>query len=241
MAIETQPRTVVITGGTAGGGRAMAIRFAAAGDRVGILARDAAALEALRSELAARGSTVQVESVDVADAQDLMIAAEHLQEKLGPVDVWINNAMETVFSTVSRMTPREFQRVTQVTYLGVVHGTLAALSSMRPRGCGRIIQIGSALAYRGIPLQSAYCGAKHAIRGFTESLYTELMHEKSGIRVSLVELPAVNTPQFDWARTHLSHTPRPVGQPVQPEVVAEAVFRAAAGRYREYWIGLTTM
>ena len=154
------------------------------------------------------------------------------------MDIWINDAMETVFSTVADINPVEFRRVTEVTYLGFVYGTMAALKSMRPRRRGRIIQIGSALAYRGIPLQAAYCGAKHAIRGFTNSLRTELLHEKSGITVSIVELPAVNTPQFDWARAHI---PRPMGNPVEPEVVADAVFRVAQGSSREYWLGLQTI
>ena len=149
--------------------------------------------------------------------------------------------METVFSTVADITPEEFHRVTEVTYLGFVHGTMAALRSMRRRGEGRIIQIGSALAYRGIPLQAAYCGAKHAIRGFTDSLRAELMHERSRITLCMVDLPAVNTPQFDWARAHLAHTPRPMGRPVEPEVIADAVHRVADGSFREYWIGWPTL
>jgi short-subunit dehydrogenase len=149
--------------------------------------------------------------------------------------------METVFSPVVEMTPAEFRRVTEVTYLGFVHGTMAALRSMRPRGRGRIIQMGSALAYRGIPLQSAYCGAKHAIRGFTDSVRTELLHEGSGVSICMVDLPAVNTPQFDWARVHMSHQPRPMGRPIEPELVADAVFKAAGGRWREYWLGFPTL
>ena len=149
--------------------------------------------------------------------------------------------METVFSRVADISPAEFRRVTEVTYLGFVHGTMAALRSMRRRRRGRILQMGSALAYRGIPLQAAYCGAKHAIRGFTDSLRAELIAEGSPIRVSIVELPAVNTPQFDWARVHIQHTPRPMGRPVQPEAVADAVFRAARSPWREYWLGWPTM
>ena len=234
-------RTVIITGAAAGVGRAIANRFARAGDRLGLIARDAVALEAVRKEVEAQGAEAAFEAVDVADAAGLFAAAERLEQKLGKIDIWINDAMLTVFSPVAEITPEEFRRVTEVTYLGFVHGTMAALKSMRPRRTGRIIQVGSALAYRGIPLQSAYCGAKHAIRGFTDSLRTELMHEKAGILVSLVELPAVNTPQFDWARAHISHSPRPMGRPIEPEVVADAIFRVARGRFREYWLGAPTV
>jgi NAD(P)-dependent dehydrogenase (short-subunit alcohol dehydrogenase family) len=236
------PRTVIITGAAAGVGRAIALRFARAGDRIGLIARDAAALEAVRQEAEACGAEqAGVEALDVSDPAAVFAAAERLEQKLGRIDIWINDAMLTVFSPVADITPEEFRRVTEVTYLGFVHGTMAALKSMRPRGSGHIIQIGSALAYRGIPLQSAYCGAKHAIRGFTDSLRTELMHEGSGIRVSIVELPAVNTPQFDWARVHIGRSPRPMGRPVQPEVVADAVFRVPHRRLREYWLGGPTV
>jgi len=235
------PRTVIITGAAAGIGRAVAHRFAAAGDRVGLIARDAAALEKVRQELQALGAEAEVESADVANAGAVFAAAERLEQRLGKVDIWINDAMVTVFSPVAEITPEEFRRVTEVTYLGFVHGTMAALKSMRPRRQGRIIQIGSALAYRGLPLQAAYCGAKHAMRGFSDSLRSELMHEGSGISITLVELPAVNTPQFDWARAHMHHTPRPMGRPVEPEVIANAVFRVARGRWREYWIGMPTL
>jgi NAD(P)-dependent dehydrogenase (short-subunit alcohol dehydrogenase family) len=232
---------VIITGAAAGVGRAIARRFAAAGDRVGLIARDATALEKVRQELQALGAEAELESADVSDAGAVFAAAERLEQRLGKVDIWINDAMVTVFSPVSEITPEEFRRVTEVTYLGFVHGTMAALKSMRPRRQGQIIQIGSALAYRGLPLQAAYCGAKHAIRGFSDSLRSELMHEKAGVRITLVELPAVNTPQFDWARAHIRHTPRPMGRPVEPEVIANAVFRVAHGRWREYWIGMPTL
>jgi NAD(P)-dependent dehydrogenase (short-subunit alcohol dehydrogenase family) len=235
-------RTVIITGASAGVGRAIAHRFAREGDRVGLIARDRAALEDVQRELQACGAkAVEWEAVDVSDAEAVLTAAAQLERRLGSIDIWINDAMETVFSTVADIDAQEFRRVTEVTYLGLVYGTMAALKSMRPRRRGRIIQIGSALAYRGIPLQAAYCGAKHAIRGFTHSLRAELLHEKSGITVSIVELPAVNTPQFDWARAHIPHTPRPMGVPVEPEVVADAVFRAAQGSSREYWLGLQTI
>jgi short-subunit dehydrogenase len=234
-------RTIIITGASAGVGRAIAKRFGGAGDRIGLIARDEEALREVQRELQARFAYAEFEAVDVADPQALFDAAERLEQRLGPVDIWINDAMETVFSTVADITPEEFRRVTEVTYLGFVHGTMAALRSMRKRGKGRIIQIGSALAYRGIPLQAAYCGAKHAIRGFTDSLRAELMHERSPITLSIVDLPAVNTPQFDWARAHLAHTPRPMGRPVEPEVIADAVYRVADGGFREYWIGWPTL
>ena len=236
-----QPRTIIITGASAGVGRAIARRFARAGDRIGLIARDETALKDLQLELRALGAEAEWESADVADAKGLFAAAERLEQRLGKVDIWINDAMETVFSMVADIDPEEFRRVTEVCYLGFVHGTMAALKSMRPRRHGRIIQIGSALAYRGIPLQAAYCGAKHAIRGFTDSLRAELLHERSGITVSIVDLPAVNTPQFDWARVHIRNNPRPMGQPVEPEVVADAVFRVAQGSSREYWLGWQTL
>jgi NAD(P)-dependent dehydrogenase (short-subunit alcohol dehydrogenase family) len=238
---EGSPRTIVITGGTAGVGRAIAHRFAKAGDRVGLISRDETALEETRRELEALGAEVAIAAADVADADAVFDAADKFDRALGPIDIWINDAMETVFSPVAEMTPHEYRRVTDVTYLGFVHGTMAALKHMRPRRRGRIIQMGSALAYRGIPLQSAYCGAKHAIRGFSDSLRTELLHERSNIKVTIVDLPAVNTPQFDWARVHMSHTPRPMGTPIEPEVVADAVFVAARGTFREYWLGGETL
>ena len=234
-------RTVVVTGGAAGVGRAVAHRFARAGDRVGVIARDEPALAETRDELLAFGAPAAAYAVaDVADAAQVFAAAERLEEALGPPDIWVNDAMETVFSTVADMSPEEFRRVTEVTYLGFVHGAMAALKSMRPRGRGAILQVGSALAYRGVPLQSAYCGAKHAMRGFTDSLRAELMHEGLDIRVAIVDLPAVNTPQFDWARAHLGRQPRPMGRPIEPEVAADALYRAAGGAWREYWLGLPT-
>jgi NAD(P)-dependent dehydrogenase (short-subunit alcohol dehydrogenase family) len=219
----------------------VALRFGAASYRVGLIARDEAALAATQAEIEQQGGTASAAAADVADPAAVFAAADRLEHELGPVDIWINDAMETVFSRVADMTPDEFRRVTEVTYLGFVYGTMAALRSMRSRGRGRIVQMGSALAYRGIPLQSAYCGAKHAIRGFTDSLRTELINEGSRIKVTIVDLPAVNTPQFDWARVHIAHTPRPMGAPVEPEVVADAVFRAAHGSWREYWLGMPTL
>jgi NAD(P)-dependent dehydrogenase (short-subunit alcohol dehydrogenase family) len=234
-------RVVVVTGATAGVGRAIAKRFAQAGDRVGLIARDVEALDAMRKEFEARGTEVAVAAADVADAEAVAAAGQYLEDQLGAVDIWVNDAMETVFSRFTDITPQEFRRVTEVCYLGFVYGTMTALKSMRPRGRGCIVQIGSALAYRGIPLQSAYCGAKHAIRGFTDSVRTELISGGSGIRITMIDLPAVNTPQFDWARVHMSRTPRPMGRPIEPEVVADAVFRAVRGTWREYWLGLPTI
>jgi NAD(P)-dependent dehydrogenase (short-subunit alcohol dehydrogenase family) len=234
-------RVVVVTGASAGVGRAIAHRFARAGWRIGLIARDATALDEVRREVEELGGTALAAPADVADAQAVLAAAEQIANAFGAIDVWINDAMVTVFSPFWEMTPEEFHRVTEVTYLGFVHGTMAALRHMRPLGRGTIIQIGSALAYRGIPLQSAYCGAKHAIRGFTNALRTELLHEGSHIRLTMVELPAVNTPQFDWARTHMPRQPRPVAPVVQPEVIARTVFDAVQRPQREVWIGLSTL
>jgi short-subunit dehydrogenase len=234
------PETVIVTGASAGVGRATAHRFAKAGARVGLIARDEKALDDVKKEIEELGGEAAVAAADVSDAEALFAAAEKLQNSLGSVDVWVNDAMVTVFSPFVDMTPEEYRRVTEVTYLGFVHGTMAALRLMRPRNRGTIVQVGSALAYRGIPLQSAYCGAKHAIRGFTDSLRTELIHDRNNIHLTVVNLPAVNTPQFDWARTHMSTQPRPVAPVFQPEVAADAIFKAAHQRRREYWLGLST-
>jgi short-subunit dehydrogenase len=241
MSDEFRNCNVVITGASAGVGRAAAHRFARAGARIGLIARDADALNDVKSELETLGGAGFIVPADVSNSDEVFAATDAIVRQLGPIDVWINDAMVTVFSPVWDMTPAEFRRVTEVTYLGVVHGTMAALHHMRQRNRGTIIQVGSALAFRGIPLQAAYCGAKHAIRGFTNSLRAELIHDKSPIRVTTVELPAVNTPQFDWARTHMAYQPRPVAPVVQPEVIADAIFRAASHRAREYWIGLSTL
>lgn len=235
------PGVVVITGASAGVGRAIVHRFARAGWRIGLIARDETSLEQVRAEVEELGGTGAVFPADVSNAEAVFAAAAGAERSLGPIDVWINDAMVTVFSPVWQITPEEFRRVTEVTYLGVVHGTMAALQKMRPVNRGKIIQIGSALAYRGIPLQSAYCGAKHAIRGFTDSLRTELIHEGSRIGITMVELPAVNTPQFDWARTHMPNQPRPVAPVVEPDVIAKTVFDAVREPHREVWIGLSTL
>ena len=234
-------RTVVVTGASAGVGRAIAARFARAGARIGLIARDAEALESVRQEVERLGGSAVAAPADVADAAGVFAAADRIRAAFGPIDVWINDAMATVFSPVWQISPDEFRRVTEVTYLGAVHGTLAALRDMRPRDRGTVIQIGSALAYRGIPLQAAYCGAKHAIRGFTDSLRSELIHARSRIKISMVQLPAVNTPQFDWARTHMPREPRPVPPVIEPEAIAEVVFRTAQRPRREVWIGWSTL
>jgi short-subunit dehydrogenase len=233
-------KVVVITGASAGVGRATAQRFARSGASLALLARDAGSLDKTKAEMEMAGASAMALPVDVANADALFAAAQQIEASLGPIDVWINDAMLTVFSPLRDMTPDEFRRVTEVTYLGFVHGTMAALSYMRRRNHGVIVQVGSALAYRGIPLQAAYCGAKHAIRGFTDSLRAELLHEGSNIDLVMVQLPAVNTPQFDWARTHMSNEPRPVPPVVQPEVAADAIFKAARRPRREVWLGLST-
>lgn len=237
---QAKPPVVVITGASAGVGRAIAIRFARAGARLGLIARDEDALQKMWRDLK-HAAAVAHRSADVARAEEVFAAAEAFEQDLGPIDIWVNDAMVTVFSPVREIAPDEFRRVTEVTYLGAVHGAMAALRHMRPRNRGQIINIGSALAYRGIPLQSAYCGAKHAIRGFTAALRSELEHEKSAIALTLIELPAMNTPQFEWARTHMPEEPRPMGTIYQPEAAAEAVYQASQTRPNEYWVGLSTV
>ena len=230
----------MVTGASAGVGRAVARRWADEGAHLALLARGGDALLATAKEVKARGGSALVLPVDVSDADEMMLAAQRVERELGPIDVWINNAMVSVFAPAHEITPRDFERVTQVTYLGYVYGTMAALMSMRPRNVGVIVQVGSALAYRAIPLQSAYCGAKHAIEGFTESLRCELRHEKSGVRVTMVQLPAINTPQFHWVKTTLPRRPQPVPPIFSPDVAADAVVWAAHHPRREYWVGWPT-
>lgn len=239
MKIE-QDTVVVITGGTAGVGRAVARQFAQAGMRVAVLARDPERLEATRRELEEAGAQALAIATDVADAAQVESAANRIERELGPIGIWVNNAMATVVAPFSEMAPEDFRRVSEVTYLGTVWGTLAALKRMRPRNRGTIVQVGSALAYRSIPLQSAYCGAKHAARGFTESVRTELLYERSRVRVTSVELPAVNTPQFDWCSTTLPRKPRPLGTVYQPEVMARAIVWAAQAGRREIFPTLSS-
>ena len=228
---------VVLTGASAGVGRATAAMLAKRGCKIGLIARGAEPLEETRAMVEAAGGEAIALPLDVADAAAVDAAAEQVETRFGPIDTWINAAMVTVFSPVSEMTAEEFRRVTEVTYLGTVHGTLAALKRMRQRDYGTIVQVGSALSYRSIPLQSAYCGAKFAIRGFTDALRSELIHDGSRIRLSMVQLPGLNTPQFEWARNHLPQRPRPVAPVYQPEVAARAIVRAAEEAPRELWVG----
>jgi NAD(P)-dependent dehydrogenase (short-subunit alcohol dehydrogenase family) len=233
-------KVVVITGASAGVGRATARRFAQEGAAVALLARGQAGLEGARKEVEALGGRALVVPCDVAEPDAVESAAARVEDELGPIDVWVNDAMVTVFSRFEDMTADEFRRVTDVTYLGFVHGTMAALKRMRPRDRGTIVQVGSALAYRGIPLQSAYCGAKHAIVGFTESLRTELMHDKSKVWLTMVQMPALNTPQFSWCKTRMPHKSQPVAPIYQPEVAADAIHFAATHRRREIYVGGST-
>ena len=229
--------TAVITGGTAGVGRATAQAFARAGYAVALIARGQQGLDDTRAELEGLGAVVLAIAADVADAAAVERAAERIDAELGPIDVWINSAMATVFGPVAQLSAEEFRRVTEVSYLGYVHGTQAALRRMTPRGRGTIVQVGSALAYRAIPLQSAYCGAKFAIRGFTDALRCELIHQKSAIRLTMVQLPAHNTPQFDWARNRMPWRCGPVPPIHRPDVAARAILRATSDAPRELWLG----
>jgi NAD(P)-dependent dehydrogenase (short-subunit alcohol dehydrogenase family) len=235
------PEVVVITGGSAGVGRATAREFARRGARIGLLARGRDGLEGALRDVEALGGRGLVLEADVANAAQVEEAAAVVEERLGPIDIWVNNAMLSVFSPVAQMTADEYRRVTEVTYLGVVHGTLSALSRMRPRDHGTIVQIGSALAYRAIPLQSAYCAAKHAVQGFTESLRTELLHDRSNVHLTMVQLPALNTPQFDWVKSRLPHRAQPVPPIFQPEVAARAIHWASHQRRREVYVGWPTV
>ncbi len=232
---------VVVTGASAGVGRAAARAFARQGADIGLLARGTDGLDAARREVEAAGCRAIVVPVDVAHADEVEAAAARVERELGPIDVWVNNAMVSVFSPVIELTPADIRRVTEVTYLGVVHGTLAALKRMRPRDRGVIVQVGSALGYRGIPLQAAYCGAKHAIQGFTASLRCELLHDKSHVHVTIVNLPAMNTPHFDWVKSRLPREPQPVPPIYEPEIAADAIVCAATERRREINVGETTL
>ncbi|CAM4275923.1 Levodione reductase [Mycobacterium basiliense] len=238
----TAPRTVVITGASAGIGRAAAREFGARGDRVALLARGEAGLRGAAADVTAAGGEATYISVDIADHTQVDSAATQVEERFGPIDVWVNDAFTSVFAPFAEITPEEFKRVTEVSYLGFVYGTMAALSRMRPRNAGTVVQVGSALGIRAIPLQSAYCGAKHAINGFTESVRTELIHEKSNIRLTVVQMPALNTPQFSWVRSRLPHRPQPVPPIYQPEIAARAVvFAADHPRRKQYWVGASTV
>ena len=238
-----QAMTVVITGASAGLGRAIAHEFGKTGARVGLISRDQAALDAAATEVEQLGGTVVTYAADVSDDRAVEAAAAHFEEHLGPIDVWVNNAMVSVFSPIKEMEAAEFRRVTEVNYLGYVYGTLAALRRMLPRNRGRIIQIGSALAFRSIPLQSAYCATKHAIVGFTDSLRCELIHDRSNVKAIVVHMPAMNTPQFTWVKSRLPNLPQPVPPIYAPEVGARVVLHAAlsSSPRREYWVGGSTV
>lgn len=232
---------VVITGASAGLGRAAAREFGRHGAKVGLIARGIDGLAAAKREIESAGGRALVLPLDVADADAVENAATSVEREFGPIDVWVNNAMASVFSPVKEMKPDEYKRVTEVTYLGVVYGTLTALRRMLPRDHGTIVQVGSALVYRSIPLQSAYCAAKHAIAGFTDSLRCELFHDKSHVRVTMVQMPALNTPQFGWVKSRLTYKARPVPPIFQPEVGARAIYWAAHHSRREIYAGWPTV
>lgn len=231
----------VITGASAGVGRACARAFAAKGYDVGLIARGKDGLEGAKREVEEEGQRAVYYQVDVADADGLEKAADYIESELGDIDIWVNNAMNSVFSPIKEMLPEEFKRVTEVTYLGQVYGTLIALKRMTARDKGSIVFVGSALAYRGIPLQSAYCAAKHAIQGFYDSLRAELIHDKSKVKISMVELPALNTTQFSFVKSRLPHKPRPMGTIFQPEVAADAILYAAEHNRREMFVGFSSL
>jgi len=234
-------RVVVVTGASAGVGRATVRAFAREGAHVGLIARDTEGLHTAAREVGELGGEGLAAPADVAHADQLEAAAERIEKELGPIDVWVNNAMTTIFGRVIDVTPEEFKRATEVTYLGTVYGTMAALRRMLPRDEGRIIQVGSALAYRSIPLQAAYCGAKHAIAGFTDSLRTELLHDHKNIHLTMVQLPAMNTPQFTWCRSKMPCHPQPVPPIFQPEVAAERIVWASHHKRREVFVGVPTV
>jgi NAD(P)-dependent dehydrogenase (short-subunit alcohol dehydrogenase family) len=236
-----KPEVVVVTGASAGVGRAVAIEFAKQGAHLGLLARGPKGLEGAKKDVEQAGGRAVILPTDVADPGQVEKAAAAVEDALGPIDIWVNDAMETVVSPFDEMTPEEFKRVTEVTYLGYVYGTMAALKRMLPRDRGTIVQVGSALSYRAIPLQSAYCGAKHAIRGFTDSLRCELIHNKSNIKLTMVQLPAVNTPQFTWCRFRLPRKPQPVPPIYQPEIPARGIVWAAHHPRRELFVGGSTV
>jgi NAD(P)-dependent dehydrogenase (short-subunit alcohol dehydrogenase family) len=239
--MSLQGKVVVIAGASAGVGRATAREMARRGAHVGLIARGAERLEDARLEIEALSARACVAPADVADAEQVERAADRIEAELGPIDVWINSAMAAKLAEVADTSPEEFRRVTEVTYLGSVFGTRAALRRMRPRDSGVIVQVGSALSRRGIPLQASYCGAKHAVKGFLDSLRVELLHDGSHVRVTLVQLPGVNTPQFGWVRTNLRRHPKPVPPIYQPEVAARAIVWAAEHPRRELWVGLPTV
>lgn len=241
MSSENEREVVVVTGASAGVGRATAREFGKHGARVALLARNEEALEGARKEIEAAGGAALSIPTDVSDPEQVEAAAERVERELGPIDVWVNDAIAVIFSPFKDIELDDFKRSTEVCYLGTVYGTKAALKRMLSRDRGTIVQVGSALSYRAIPLQSAYCGAKHAIRGFTDSVRTELLHDGSGVHITMVQLPAVNTPQFNLSRTNLPKHPQPVPPIYQPEVPARAIYWAAHQERREVWVGLSSL
>ncbi|MDT0261246.1 SDR family oxidoreductase [Jatrophihabitans lederbergiae] len=236
------PRIIVVTGSSGGIGRASAVAFGARGDTVVLVARGEKGLAGAAAQVERAGGTAHVIAADVADSDEVFAVAERVETEIGPIDVWVNVAFTSVFAPFDQIKPEEYRRVTEVSYLGYIYGTMAALKYMKPRDRGTIVQVGSALAYRGIPLQSAYCGAKHAIQGFNEALRCELLHDKSNIHVTMVQMPAVNTPQFSWVLSRLPHHAQPVPPIYQPEFAARGVlFAADHPKRREYWVGTSTM
>lgn len=233
-------RVVAVTGASAGVGRAVAVAFAREGARVALLARGSAGLAAAKEQVEGAGGRALPIEVDISDSEAVERAAARIEDELGEIDVWVNNAMTSVFSPVELMQADEYRRVTDVTYLGAVYGTMAALRRMRPRNRGMILQVGSALAFRSIPLQSAYCAAKHAVVGFTDSLRSELIHQHSNVKLTAVHLPALNTPQFGWVRSRLPRKPQPVPPIYQPEVAAEAIVWASHHPQRDVFVGAPT-
>ncbi len=239
--LNTKKQVVVVTGASAGVGRAAALAFGKLGMHVGLLSRNKERLESLKIEIENLGGKAHIVIADVSNPEEVDKAVQNIEDNLGPIDIWVNNAMTSVFCFFHDIPPQEFKRVTEVTYLGFVYCTQAVLKRMLIRNKGIIIQVGSALAFRGIPLQSAYCGAKHAIKGFTESLRSELLHVKSHVKITEVNMPALNTPQFNWVKSYLPRKPQPVPPIYQPEVAANAIVHAAF-HYRPSWyVGLSTL
>ena len=239
--IDGSGDVVVVTGATSGIGRAVVRKFADDGARIGLLARGEDGLSGAKADIEERGGEALCIPTDVAEYEQVEEAAEEVQDEFGPIDIWVNDAMTTVFSEFLDVEPEEYERVTDVTYLGAMHGSRAALSRMVPRDSGTLVQVGSALSYRGIPLQSAYCGAKFAMRGMTESIRAELLHEDSAVDVTMVQLPGLNTPQFEHCRAHLDEHPQPVPPIYQPEVAADAIHWAAYHDRREVYVGRATL
>lgn len=241
MKKDFKGKTVVITGASAGLGRAMVREFAKHGANIGLIARGKDGLNAAKAEVEDMGGMACIAPADVSDAAQVEEAAKKIEEHFGSIDVWINNAMVSVFGPLTKLEAKDYERVTDVTYLGQVYGTQAALKRMLPKNKGTIILIGSALAYRGIPLQTAYCGAKHAIHGFFESLRSELINDNSNVKLSMVQMPAMNTTQFGWVKSYLKNKPKPMGQIYEPEVAAKAVVKVAREHQRELYVGYPTV